>query len=167
MDVSTSGYVGNTASGSLILNSGSSLLANSCYIGYGAGVDGTAAVQGSGSTWNAKLTLSIGESGNGTLNISDGAIVNGPLGYIGRNSGSTGTVTVTGTGSAWNKTGGSLYVGYDGSGTLNIVGQGAVNNASATIGRSALATGIVNVPGLGSLWANSQNLSVGCNGSER
>ena len=65
-------------------------------------------------------------------------------GYIGYNSGSTGTVTVDGAGSKWTNSGG-LYVGYSGSGTLNITNGGGRLGRRRNLRRfRASSTGTIN-----------------------
>ena len=89
------------------------------------------------------------------------------MGYIAYKSGSTGTATVSGTGSKWTNSG-NLFVGYSGTGTLNIAGGGAVsnsNNPSGYIGYNSGSAGTVTVDGSGSTWTNGWCLYVGCSGS--
>jgi outer membrane autotransporter protein len=120
----------------------------------------------------------VGESGAGTLLIGNGAavITNGsPAGtvLIGNLSGSTGTVTVgNGNGnSTLMNTGpsglpGNFYVGYEGSGTLNVNAGGSVSGFDGMdVGVATGSTGIVNVDG-GSLDVSEINggLTVGRQG---
>ena len=98
------------------------------------------------------------------LRIADGVTVASSTGYLGYNSGSTGTATVTGTGSKWTNSG-SLYVGYSGSGTLNIEAGGQVSNTNGYLGYNSGSTGTATVTGTGSKWTNSGNLYVGNSGS--
>jgi len=75
-------------------------------------------------------------------------------------------VTVSGTGSNWTNSG-DVYVGYSGSGTLNITGGAAVSNNNYSychIGYDSGSTGVVTVNGAGSTW-NSGYLYVGYYGS--
>jgi len=67
-------------------------------------------------------------------------------------SGSTGMAAVTGAGSQWNSD--KSYVGYSGSGTLNIEAGGVVSTSiEADIGYLS-GTGTVTVTGAGSQWNN-------------
>ena len=72
----TSGYVGNTADGTLTVDSGN-LLSSSVLIGANSGVAGTVTLTGTGSTWTygPYSSLYVGNYGSGTLNISGGAAV--------------------------------------------------------------------------------------------
>ena len=63
-------------------------------------------------------------------------------------------VTVSGTGSTWTNSS-ALYVGYSGSGTLNITDGGAVSSTYGYIGYNSGSTGAVTVDGTGSTWTNS------------
>jgi T5SS/PEP-CTERM-associated repeat protein len=91
-------------------------------------------------------------------------VVSNGNGVIGYNSGSTGEVTVDGTGSTWINSS-DLYIGHQGSGTLDITGGGAVSNSLGLIGYESGSTGEVTVDGTGSTWTNSSDLYVGLYGS--
>jgi T5SS/PEP-CTERM-associated repeat protein/autotransporter-associated beta strand protein len=89
------------------------------------------------------------------------------MGYVGYSSGSVGVATVDGTGSTWAAR--SIFVGNDGTGTLNITGGGTVTSASGgfvEIGRGSGAVGVVNVDGKGSTLSSSEaTIFVGASGS--
>ena len=130
LSISNGGHVNDSLGG---YNSGD-------YIAYYAGSTGTVTVDGIGSTWANNSTLYIGVNGTGALSITSGGSVSdttgGSLGhdatasaYIGY--GSTGLVTVDGTGSTWTNSG-SLYVGCNGTGTLNITTGGSVTATGTT-----------------------------------
>ncbi len=72
---STTGYVGNTGSGTLTVNGGSALFSGTGYIGYSTGSVGVVSVDGFGSTWNNSNNLYVGYSGSGTLSITNGGSV--------------------------------------------------------------------------------------------
>ncbi|MCD4824621.1 MAG: PEP-CTERM sorting domain-containing protein [Phycisphaerae bacterium] len=164
--------VGHSGSGTLnVTNSGSvgnsSMFSEDNYIGYNSGSTGTVTVNGSGSTWTVPRNLTVGYFGSGTLNISNGGsveITGDMMGsYIGYNSGSTGEVTVNGLGSTLTVSD-SLWIGWEGSGTLNITGGGRVNSGSAFFdGRNdSLPEATVSGPGStwtinGSLWLSNGN----------
>ena len=84
------------------------------------------------------------------MNIKAGGLVSNsyPV-YLGYQSGSSGTATVTGTGSKW--TSSLLYVGYYGTGTLNIgssiASDGMVFAKSVTLAKSSSASAICNLNG--------------------
>jgi T5SS/PEP-CTERM-associated repeat protein len=103
-DSSTTGYIGNTASGTLTVDGGSILYSYDAY---------------------------IGNSGSGSLSITGGGSVSDCYGFIGCSPGSSGTVTVSGSGSTWNSSQ-DLFLGYLGNGTLAINGGGAVTVARTT-----------------------------------
>ncbi|MGB7732477.1 MAG: hypothetical protein WBL72_02165, partial [Thermoguttaceae bacterium] len=93
---STTGYIGNTASGTLTIDGGSDLVSGTASIGNSSTGSGLVSVTGSGSTW-ASTYLYIGNSGSGTLSITNGGSVSVGNSYIGNYAGSTGVVMVDGT----------------------------------------------------------------------
>ena len=165
-DTNTTGYIGKMADGTLTVDDDSDLLSDSVYVGYESGVTGEASVDGAGSTWtNSGYDFNVGHEGSGTLNITNGGAISsewgGVIGYV---AGSTGIVNVNGAGSTWTNSG-LLFVGYEGSGALNITGGGVVNNEWIFIGDSSGSTGEVTVDGGGSTLTNSGFCIVGYHGS--
>lgn len=126
----TTGYIGNTGSGTLTIDGGSSLLSASGLIGNGSTASGVVSLEGAGSTWTVNGTLSTGLSGAGTLSITGGGNLMSGYSCVGSSTGSTGTVTVVGNGSLWACSG--LDVGGYGSGRLSIFDGGRVSVAGAT-----------------------------------
>jgi autotransporter-associated beta strand protein/T5SS/PEP-CTERM-associated repeat protein len=105
----------------------------------------------------------IGSSGTGTLNLSGGFLRSGQ-GYsssIGNNAGSKGAVNVS-SGTWFAPINNTLYLGSDGSGTLDMSG-GSVTFGSIVIGRNAGSSGTAAVAS-GTL-ASAGNLSVGQSGT--
>lgn len=145
--------VGFDGNGMLTIGSGAIAAAGRFgSIGVNSGSVGSVTVTGIGSQWNNTLDTRVGMRGGGTLIISSGGVVSNLLdGLIGANLGGTGTTTVTGTGSQWSNTG-NLFVGNEGSGTLNIEAGGVVSNVDALIGNDTNSAGTVTVTGLGSQW---------------
>ena len=140
------------------------------YIGYNNGVSGLVTVSGTGSTWKNSHSLFVGYNGTGTvsvttggsvsnggdvyvgyggsgeMNVTNGGTISNILdGYIGYFLGSTGTMTVDGAASAWtNRDDSDLYIGYRGSGTLNVTNGGSVTVTGGTYaGLNTGATGAV------------------------
>ena len=73
---STTGYVGNTGSGTPTVNGGEPpSFSGTGYIGYSSGSVGVVSVDGFGSTWNNSNNLYVGYSGSGTLSITNGGSV--------------------------------------------------------------------------------------------
>ncbi|MBS0535424.1 MAG: autotransporter outer membrane beta-barrel domain-containing protein [Proteobacteria bacterium] len=89
-------FVGDTTSGNLTIENGSTLTSlGSFRIGGGSGT-GTVTVTGAGSQWTATgLALSIGGTGRGILNIEDGATVTASGGISLGNTGGVGTLNVS------------------------------------------------------------------------
>ena len=131
---------------------------------------GTVTVEGLGTTgarsqWDNRF-LYVGLLGKGTLNIRAGGHVNTGDGYIGGGHDSAGTVMVTGHGSQLNINHLPLFVGYEGTGVLNIQAGGVVNSASGGfIGIDTISAGTATVTGTGSLWNNGGGLNIGDGGT--
>ncbi|MFN0161221.1 MAG: PEP-CTERM sorting domain-containing protein, partial [Burkholderiales bacterium] len=108
--------------------------------------------------------LEAGAFGTAAINIESSSKVDSYQGYVGGLPGGgsgIGTVTVTGLGSTWSNRS-ALFVGFSGSGTLNILSGGLVTNGIwGRIGSEASGIGIVTVAGLGSSWESSSDLYVG------
>ena len=121
-------HVGESGTGTLNINNGSSVSNAVGYLGFNPGSSGTATVDGAGSTWSNNSSLYIGGNvgaagGTGTLNISNG-----------------GTIDVTDTLKVWNAgtvnlNGGSITAGsFDSTlGTFNFTdGALTVNGGTGT-----------------------------------
>ena len=114
--------------------------------------------------------LTIGDTAAGSMEINNASWVQNIDGYIGRNPTASGTVTVTGEGtffgSRWFNND-YLYVGYSGTGVLNVSGGGHVKSTDGIIGFMPDSSGSVTVTGQGSLAASlweSDNIYVGYGG---
>jgi T5SS/PEP-CTERM-associated repeat protein len=119
--------VGTAGTGTLNITNGGTANNLIGYIGTTFRGDGTVTVDGSGSTWINSGDLTVGWQGRGMLNIAHGGVVSNTIGYIGRNfySGSVGMASVDGAGSMWSNSG-NLFVGDEGTGTLEISNDGLV-----------------------------------------
>ena len=114
--------------------------------------------------------LTIGDTAAGSMEINNASWVQNIDGYIGRNPTASGTVTVMGEGtffgSRWFNND-YLYVGYLGTGVLNVSGGGHVRSTDGIIGFTPDSSGSVTVTGQGSLAASlweSDNIYVGYGG---
>ncbi len=97
--------------------------------------------------WTSAMEVDIGEDSAGALMIDAGSSVTVGPGYIGTYAGSSGTVTVDGAGATFNVTQ-DLFVGYYGTGILNITNGGTVNPGKKygiTIADQGGSSGTVNV----------------------
>ncbi|TPM89690.1 autotransporter outer membrane beta-barrel domain-containing protein [Mesorhizobium sp. B2-1-3A] len=159
-------YVGDNGKASLAIQDGG--IVNSALVVIGNNSDGNGtgtgmvAVTGRdidqhASTLNITNQIYVGSGGIGNkLDILDGGLVNSGQASIGYGSGSEGTATVSGrdingNASAWNAAN-NIYVGFSGSGTLNVADGAAVATsatgggaASVYIGYTNGGTGTVNV----------------------
>ena len=154
-------FVGNSGAGSLTIDNGGAVTSGSAVtLGKNGSGDGTILVAGAGSTLNTG-DFFVGSAGTGALTVSDGATASGFSGSVGADLGASGTVSVTGDGSAWNLSGGTLFVGDSGAGTLTIDDGGTVTTTNlVNIGRNASGDGTVIVAGVGSS-LSSADLVVG------
>jgi len=164
-------YVGYTGTGTLDVNDGG--LVTSVYGGVGTDVNGvgTVEVSDAGSQWNMSEALAVGAYGQGTLTVGNGGAVDANEAYVGgfdmalvgegaaEEPNGTGTVTVTGTGSALTIDE-SLYIGYTGTGALDVNDGALLEAGDGTIGYLAGATGRATVSGTDSLWRTG-DLQVG------
>jgi T5SS/PEP-CTERM-associated repeat protein len=124
-------------------------------------------VTGSGSLVNSGDAMAIGvHNGSGTLNVWNGASVNSVRGTIGSDPGTLGVVNVSGAGSHWTNRS-DITVGYSGSGILNILDGGRVDNGDHgyfSVGGSTGAIGAVTVSGSGSILNVALDAYFGANG---
>ncbi|CDZ70794.1 Outer membrane autotransporter barrel domain-containing protein [Neorhizobium galegae bv. orientalis] len=93
----------------------------------------------------------------GALTIQNGSrLTNTNISRLAIVPGSSGTVTVTGTGSQWNLAAGNFYVGFGGTGTLNIENGGLVNAGVTNVGSpDADSSGTLNISSGGTLRAQT------------
>jgi T5SS/PEP-CTERM-associated repeat protein len=141
-------YPGYSRRGSVFVTNGSTLTTNDIFAGYVAGSNGSVSI----ANLNSKLQLSsssyIGFGGTGALSVGGtGASINtnGNSIYFGYLAGSSGSLDVSGTGSL-NAGNATLYVGYNGTGSMTIHGGGSVQ-AGALIGASATGVGTTLISG--------------------
>ena len=92
------------------------------------------------------------------MQISGGGSLSDVTGYV-----ISGAVTVSGVGSKWTNT--SVYVGYSGTGTLNVTTGGLVSDVNGYVGGTAGANGTATVAGTGSKWINTGSLTIGTSGT--
>jgi outer membrane autotransporter protein len=158
-------YIAEAGVGTLSIANGGAVSNVTGTIGWHAGSSGTVTVDGAGSKWTNSSDLYVGHSGNGTLNIlNDGAVSNGGSAMLGYVGGSIGAVTVDGALSKL-AVSSSLYVGFNGTGILNILNGGTVSDVDGTVGKYSSSNGAVAVDGTGSTWTNSGDLTLGDNGT--
>ncbi|WP_159566864.1 autotransporter outer membrane beta-barrel domain-containing protein [Budvicia diplopodorum] len=156
--------VGDTTSGSLVIQNGGIVSNETGYVGAQAGSIGAVEVLGIGSQWNNNdYYLYVGYQGNGTLTINDSGVVTSLNSSTGVEAGSTGIASVSGMGSQWNN-GGDFNIGLNGNGSLTISDGGTVDNGMGYIGYGGDSWGQAEVSGPGSYWNNSYNLFVGYEG---
>lgn len=155
--------VGGSGTGTLIVTDGGSVTSRSTShtstVGNNGGSQGTVTITGSSSKWSTSV-LHVGNSGTGTVTVEQGGTLDAGNTILGVNAGSSGIVTVTGEGSNWNgnSSGGDLYIGYSGAGTLTIEDNAAVSTQGSIIGYNKGSSGTVTVTGDGSTSADPSSL---------
>ncbi|MCE9543158.1 MAG: autotransporter domain-containing protein [Verrucomicrobia bacterium] len=161
---------------SLLVSNGGTVLVGD-YFGVGAYEAGansnTAVITGSGSSLRVGSEIDVGgENSYGSkLTVCDGAIVTSSTTYIGAFDtpgyySSNNAVLITG-GAAWTNSG-SFYIGQSGSMNSLVISNAGllVNAGDSIIGDNITANNnSVLVTGVGSLWTNSGDISVGFYGS--
>lgn len=177
LDVDGFLYVGYTGTGTLDVNDGGIVTSDYGAIGADPGSTGTVTVTDNGSEWRVSEALVVGAFGRGDLMISAGGHVTASDVYIGGFDTDildeeiegipqgVGLVTVTGEDSlldVWEDD--TLYVGYTGDGTLDVLDGGYVISQNSYIGYEEGSIGTVNVSDPNSLWTVTQGLRVGYGG---
>ena len=141
-------FVGYGDYGTLAVTAGGNATSNDGHIGYEAGSTGLVSVDGTGSSWTNDNRLYVGYDGNAEISVTGGAAVTNVYSYIGGHFGCvadpTGHVTVDGVGSTWT-TDATLFVGFSGDGTMDIMGGGLVSVSGLNIDFEAAGNSHVNM----------------------
>jgi len=160
--------IGDTAAGSMEINTGSWVQNVDGYIGRNPTASGTVTVTGEGaffgSRWWNNEYLYVGYSGTGELNILAGGNVRSTDGIIGTMAGSSGSVTVSGSGAQFTSLfeSDNIYVGYEGDGDMLVsAGGNVVTSLSSFIGYQPGSVGNATVTGTDSLWQTTGGLYIG------
>lgn len=146
-------YIGDSGTGALNINDGGVVNSALAIIGNSSGGTGTVTVSGhdsngNASTWNNTNQIYVGMDGTGTLRILDGGVVNSGQGLIGYSGAGPNSVTVSGrdingNASTWNAAN-NIYVGFSGSGTLNVADGAAVATSGAGGAAASIFIGYLN-----------------------
>ncbi len=104
-------------------------------------------------------SLYVATTGTATLEVIAGGYATNTYGYLGYDAGSVGTATVSS--GTWANSG-ELYVGYSGTGTLNVNG-GSVTNRIGYLGYDPGSVGTATVSS--GTWSHSSSLYVGGGGT--
>lgn len=159
--------VGDVGSGTMNVQAGGkvSVFDAASFLGKSYGSTGVVNITGAGSHYLNRGDLYVGNDGVGIANVQDGGrLENKSEAFLGDSPGSTGDATVSGNGSWWSNSS-ALYIGREGTGTLNIESGGRITDAAGFLGWGIGSTGEVTVTGAGSMWSNNSGLYVGREGS--
>lgn len=157
--------VGDTGSGELLIDDGSSVSSLGSYVARQVGSVATVTVEGSDSKWTTQKDLYVGQWGHGTLNVLSGAAVENPVSYasVGRESGSVGVLNVDGPESTVSLLK-SLSLGTAGDGTLQVTNGAAVVSSYGGLASWRGSMAMATVDGDGSTWSIAGGLSVAGSG---
>jgi fibronectin-binding autotransporter adhesin len=167
-------YVGQSGAGNQLLVSNGGLLTTSGFVSIGdnaSSISNRATLTGAGSRWLLGDGALVGYSGSGNrLVVSNGAaLVTASISYFGFNvSSSNNEAVVTGPGTIWtNSFNFGLRVGNNGANNRLLVGDGGLlASFDDIIGEnSSSSNNVALVTGVGSLWTNRLDLTVGQSGS--
>lgn len=149
--------VGGSGSGILNIEGGAQVTSIAGVLADDPNGEAAVTVTGTDSSWTLSSRLDVGNRGAASLTIDGGTVTNGQatLGILGQAS--SGEVMVTG-GGLW-EVNGTLTVGGEGSGLLEIGPGGSVNSNFANVS----ARGQVVVDGAGATWTNivANDLNIG------
>jgi T5SS/PEP-CTERM-associated repeat protein/autotransporter-associated beta strand protein len=106
------------------------------------------------------ITTSAVLKDSGGLRIQSGSTLTSAIGSVGNTTQSAPAyVIISGAGSKWTNSG-NLNVGDTGTGTLFVFNGGQATTATASIGASSGATGVVNINGASSSWTTTGALTM-------
>jgi len=128
---------------------------------------GTGTINFDASTWNPGSAVAVGFSGTGIVNIANGSNVtlNGQI-LFGDCACATGTVTMTGGSQFSSIANLDVVIGVGGTGVFNVLdGSTAGFLSNVVLGRDSGSSGTLNVQGGSSFTTNTNDLTVGFNGT--
>tara|TARA_R110002049_G_scaffold305056_3_gene501175 strand:+ start:136789 stop:138867 length:2079 start_codon:yes stop_codon:yes gene_type:complete len=161
-------YVGESATGSLLIDASSQIESDGGTIGRFEGSVGQVRITGDGSNWDSTFVLSptfyVGARGQGELTIDQGGKLESGNGSVASETTGIGTVTIDGANSSWINQG--MRVGDRGIGQMAISrGAKAITTGNSRIGNEINSSGTVTIQGADSQWTNSEYLIVGNEGN--
>lgn len=153
--------LGDLANGSLTVQNNGDILTEAAYLGFRAGVTGTATIAGAGSSLVTNQII-VGNLGSGALNLSAGGRVESVAGTLAVDAPVTATVAIDGVNSRWTNSG-SLTVGTFGQAALDVTAGGEMQNngASTNVAVASGSSGDIRVDGANSRWTNAGVLTLG------
>jgi fibronectin-binding autotransporter adhesin len=145
----SNGNSGSTVTGAVNITGGGTVVSSYTYLGFENNASGSVTISGAGSRWTANNATVVGHYGSGSLQILDGGLYNSPTSaefWIGYGATGVGVVTVSGVDSAGDQSSliakNNIYVGNNGSGTLNILDGGSVSSQfTMYVGQNPTITG--------------------------
>lgn len=151
--------VGDQGKGTLQISAGGKVnnltMGTTSTVGNTGSGDGLVTIDGSDSTWSNAGGLIIGNQAKGQMDISNSGTVTSATGIVGATVNGHGVVNISS--GSWVMNSGSLTIGQDATGELNISG-GTVQNTAGLVGAMTNGNGIVNISG--GLWKNTGDLTI-------
>lgn len=163
----TQSVLGGMGAATMVISSGSDVLAYALMVGQGSTGNGSIALDGAGSTLVTQGDLTIGGSGTGDLTVTGNADVTVAGDFIvGSEAVGNGSVLVMGSGSDLTLQAGA-QIGRLGQGTIAVLNGATVTSGGGTmeLGGGAAALGIADVAGSGSGWVHTGLLRVAGDGN--
>ncbi|MGB2820179.1 MAG: hypothetical protein WBF17_04305, partial [Phycisphaerae bacterium] len=146
--------IGYEGTGTLNVENGGTVFSNG-NVALGYTPSGVGVVTVEDANWSIEGTLYIGHTAAGTVNVGAGAQVTcapGSVTYIGLEApGGSGSATVDNA--TW--TADEIHVGFQGTGTLDILNGGVLTSQGGHVATEWTGQGTVTVAGSGSLWDTS------------
>jgi T5SS/PEP-CTERM-associated repeat protein/autotransporter-associated beta strand protein len=133
----------------------------SASIGSQVSASGTVVLSDIGSAWNIANSFYVGENGSGTLIVGNGATVTSGTSVVGLGGTSSGFVSIDGAGTSWKNSGDLTISDGSSSGELDISDGALVTDVNGVIANSAGSIGLVSITDAGTVWNNSNSLTIG------
>ena len=160
-------HSGVNGTGTVAVSAGGQMFVTEAQVAVYDGSEGYLNVAGTGTAVTISGLLRVGYEGDAEVNITDGGTMTSGTTYISYKAQSTSVVTVNGSGSTWTVAGTSpgIYVGYAGTGVLNVEAGGQLSGDDISIGAEAGSSGTMTVTGSGSTVTYTGVLYTGYSGN--
>lgn len=133
--------VGRSGRGELVISDGASVVSSSGYVGTQFGSLGIVRLSGAGSSWSV---TNLFLSNNADIEIKDAAVLSGGDFFLGYDSGYNSVLKVDGVGARLSASG-DIYVGSDGTASLDVGGYAVVEAGGDVVVESAGGAGLINI----------------------
>jgi T5SS/PEP-CTERM-associated repeat protein len=97
-------------------------------------------------------SLYLAQQGNGQLDVTSSGDLSTRTAYVGYGTGAVGTANITGSGSTWDMGVYDMFIGYAGTGNVNVQSGASITSSAGYLGFTASAVGNVTLDGSESSW---------------